>query len=65
VYVCICFAVSERELAHVIADGASTEEEVGDACAAGTGCGSCLDRICDRLRAADPLHGLELREPAA
>ena len=62
-YVCICFAVSETELAHVIADGARTEEQVGDACAAGTGCGSCLDKICDRLRAADPLHGLEI--PAA
>ncbi|MGY1711606.1 bacterioferritin-associated ferredoxin [Geodermatophilus sp. SYSU D00758] len=64
-YVCICFAVSEHELAAAIADGARTEEEVGDACAAGTGCGSCLDRICDRLRATDPLHGLQLREPAA
>jgi bacterioferritin-associated ferredoxin len=60
VYVCICFAVSETELADVIADGARTEEEVGEACYAGTGCGGCLDRICDRLRAADPLHGLEV-----
>jgi bacterioferritin-associated ferredoxin len=60
VYVCICFAVSESELADVIADGARSEEEVGDACAAGTGCGNCLDRICDRLRAAEPLHGLEV-----
>ena len=64
-YVCICFAVSEAQLAGVIDGGARTEEEVGDACGAGTGCGNCLDRICDRLRAADPLHGLELREPAA
>ncbi|MGY1603411.1 (2Fe-2S)-binding protein [Geodermatophilus sp. SYSU D00815] len=59
-YVCICFAVSESRLAEVIADGARTEEEVGDACDAGTGCGSCLDRICDRLRAADPAHGLDV-----
>lgn len=64
-YACICHAVSERELADVIADGAATEEAVGDACGAGTGCGGCLDRICDRLRAAYPLHGMELREPAA
>ncbi|NYJ07677.1 (2Fe-2S)-binding protein [Petropleomorpha daqingensis] len=48
-YVCICFAVRESELADVIAGGARTEEEVGDACGAGTGCGTCLDRICDRL----------------
>ncbi len=64
-YVCICHAVTETELAEVIADGARTEEEVGDACSAGTGCGNCLDRICDRLRAAHPLHGLELELPAA
>jgi bacterioferritin-associated ferredoxin len=61
VYVCICFAVSESELADVIAAGARTEEEVGDACAAGTGCGNCLDRICDRLSAGDRRHGLDLR----
>ncbi|MGY1619809.1 bacterioferritin-associated ferredoxin [Geodermatophilus sp. SYSU D00691] len=59
-YVCICYAVSETRLAEVIAEGARTEEEVGDACDAGTGCGSCLDRICDRLRAADPMHGLDV-----
>ena len=51
-FVCICFTVTESELADVIADGARTEEEVGDACAAGTGCGTCLDRICDRLEAS-------------
>jgi bacterioferritin-associated ferredoxin len=65
VYVCICFAVSDVELTGVIADGARTEEEVGDACGAGTGCGNCLERICDRLRAADPLHGLEIGVAAA
>jgi bacterioferritin-associated ferredoxin len=57
VYVCICFAVSEFELAQAIAVGARTEEEVGDTCSAGTGCGSCLDQICDRLRVAEPLSG--------
>ena len=46
-YVCICYAVTETELAGVLAAGARSEEEVGDACGAGTGCGSCLDRICD------------------
>ena len=64
-YVCICFAVSDVELTGVIADGARTEEEVGDACGAGTGCGNCLDRICDRLRAVDPLHGIEVGVAAA
>ena len=59
-YVCICHAVSDTTLDAVIAAGARTENEVGEACYAGTGCGGCLERICDRLRAADPLHGLEM-----
>lgn len=62
-YACICHAVSDTTLDDVIAAGARTEEEVGEACAAGTGCGGCLDRICDRLRAVHPLHGLELPSP--
>ena len=64
-YVCICFAVTETELTGVLAAGARSEEEVGDACGAGTGCGSCLDRICGRLRAVDPLHGLQVAADAA
>ncbi|WP_034512113.1 bacterioferritin-associated ferredoxin [Blastococcus sp. URHD0036] len=64
-YVCICYAVTETELTGVLAAGARSEEEVGDACGAGTGCGSCLDRICDRLRAVDPLHGLQVATSAA
>jgi bacterioferritin-associated ferredoxin len=65
VFVCICHAVTETELAHVIDAGARTEEAVGDACGAGTGCGSCLDRICDRISAVDPLHGLRVTADAA
>ena len=45
VYVCICAAVTEDEVRSCIARGASTVEEVGDACAAGTGCGSCHEEI--------------------
>jgi bacterioferritin-associated ferredoxin len=45
VYVCICFAVPDSEIRSCIARGARTVEEVGDACGAGTGCGSCLDHI--------------------
>ncbi|MEV0902453.1 (2Fe-2S)-binding protein [Actinoplanes sp. NPDC049802] len=49
-YVCICYHVREREVQAVIRNGARTEEEVGDACGAGTGCGSCLDRICELIK---------------
>lgn len=48
-YVCICARVAEREVRSAIHSGASTEEAVGTACGAGTGCGICLDRICELL----------------
>lgn len=48
-YVCICSRVRECELRAAIRSGAHTEEAVGDACGAGTGCGTCLDRIGDLL----------------
>ena len=44
-YVCICYAVPDSEVRSCIARGARTVEEVGDACGAGTGCGSCHDHI--------------------
>jgi bacterioferritin-associated ferredoxin len=58
-FVCICYAVTDVDLDAAIASGARTEDEVGDACGAGMGCGSCLDRICARLSAADPEHGIQ------
>ncbi|GAB1640205.1 bacterioferritin-associated ferredoxin [Krasilnikovia sp. MM14-A1259] len=48
-YVCICARVRECEVRAVIRCGARTEEEVGDACGAGTGCGSCVERIGELL----------------
>ncbi|CAN5256116.1 hypothetical protein BH20ACT5_BH20ACT5_03900 [soil metagenome] len=63
-YVCICHAVSDRVLDAVIASGARTEEAVGAACGAGTGCGGCLPRICERLCSADPRR-IELTQLSA
>ena len=51
-YVCICYAVPDSEIRSCIARGARTVEEVGDACGAGTGCGSCQDHIDVFLMAA-------------
>ncbi|BCB82607.1 hypothetical protein GCM10022251_66690 [Phytohabitans flavus] len=48
-YVCICARVREGEVRAAIRLGACSEESVGDACGAGTGCGTCLDRICDLI----------------
>jgi bacterioferritin-associated ferredoxin len=48
-YVCICARVREREIRATIRRGAHCEETVAEACGAGNGCGSCLDRICDLI----------------
>jgi len=49
VFICICHRVRECELRSVVQLGARCEKSVADACGAGTGCGSCLDRICDLI----------------
>ena len=48
-YACICHAVTSAEVAEVVRGGAATEEAVGRACGAGTGCGSCIERIDELL----------------
>ena len=48
-YACICERVRECDVRLAILAGADTEESVGEACGAGTGCGSCLDRICELI----------------
>lgn len=50
VYACICHAVPVTAVAACIADGAHDAQAVGEVTGAGTGCGSCLDRICEMLR---------------
>ncbi len=44
-YVCSCAAVTESEIRRCVAAGARTVGEIGERCEAGTGCGSCLERI--------------------
>ncbi len=48
-FVCICARVRECEVRAAIRFGARSEDAVGDACGAGTGCGTCLDRIEEML----------------
>jgi bacterioferritin-associated ferredoxin len=48
-YVCICNRVRECDVRDAIRCGARSEETVGDACGAGTSCGTCLDRIGDLI----------------
>ena len=41
VLVCRCIGVGDRAIRDAIDEGAQTAREIGDACGAGTGCGSC------------------------
>jgi bacterioferritin-associated ferredoxin len=51
-YVCLCRGVSDRKVRSAISRGATTIEEIGDRCAAGTRCGGCWPVLEDLLRAA-------------
>lgn len=57
--VCLCHGISERKLAKVIDHGATTVDDVGRACRAGTDCGGCRRTIeqalAERHAAAAPL----------
>jgi bacterioferritin-associated ferredoxin len=43
VYVCICAAVSDRQLASAVAAGADSLEKLGMELGVGTGCGCCRE----------------------
>ena len=44
-YVCVCHAVTDLEVAASVEAGATTVEAVGDYTKAGTSCGTCHDHI--------------------
>ncbi|HUV48544.1 MAG TPA: (2Fe-2S)-binding protein [Actinomycetes bacterium] len=56
VYVCICHAVTRDEFDDVVARGAMTVDAVGESCGAGTGCGSCRERLSCLLSATRQQH---------
>jgi NAD(P)H-nitrite reductase large subunit len=45
VLLCQCNSIFEHEVLTAIRQGARSVDEVGDACEAGTGCGSCRGTI--------------------
>jgi bacterioferritin-associated ferredoxin len=60
-YVCVCRAVTEREIQKAIEGGARTVEAVTEACCAGDDCGSCHAQIEEMIEAhADGLVRLPL-----
>ena len=48
-YVCICRAVTESDVRGCIAEGACTIKDVVSRSAAGTGCGTCVQKIASLL----------------
>lgn len=43
--VCFCHGINDRALEKIIDNGATTVRDIGDACGAGTDCGSCANRL--------------------
>jgi bacterioferritin-associated ferredoxin len=63
VYVCICARVRECEVRAAIRCGARNEDAVGDACGAGTGCGTCVGRIEELIGEESPAEALVAARP--
>jgi bacterioferritin-associated ferredoxin len=61
--VCLCHGVRDRDLDAAISSGAATVEEVGRACGAGTGCGTCIPDVEDRLARMNACHGASSDAP--
>lgn len=55
--VCQCLGTNEATIRHFAAHGANTVTDIGQACGAGTDCGSCLAMITAVL---DQCHAVEL-----
>ena len=47
---CLCHAVSDREVDDLIRRGANSPAAVGQACGAGTDCGACVNAIEERCQ---------------
>lgn len=54
--VCLCHGVSERKVERAIDCGAASIDEVGDACRAGTNCGTCRPTIHDMIVTRVSVH---------
>jgi bacterioferritin-associated ferredoxin len=46
---CICRAVTDREIDAAVRSGARSVDAVGACCGAGTDCGACRDAIAKRI----------------
>jgi bacterioferritin-associated ferredoxin len=51
-YACVCFSVTEEEVHEEVANGATSEDALGERCGAGTSCGTCVERLGCLIEAA-------------
>jgi len=51
-FLCVCHAVTEHQVAASVLDGHVTADAVAEQTGASTGCGSCRERLCGLVRAA-------------
>lgn len=64
-FACVCAAVTAPQVETTILAGACTVDEIGDRCHAGTGCGSCHERLQAMLDATASRAGERERLPAS
>ncbi len=53
-FVCLCNGVTSHTVAEAVAAGASTTNDVAQACGAGADCGRCRRTVQALLRSSDP-----------
>jgi bacterioferritin-associated ferredoxin len=58
--VCLCKGVCDKRVRACIAAGATSVEQVGESCGAGTGCGACCDTIAALIEADPKKSTLEI-----
>ena len=62
-FVCLCHAVTDKEVKSTIRGGAKSVEEVAEQCGAGGGCGMCHEQIKELIE--DEKSCGSLRRPLA
>jgi bacterioferritin-associated ferredoxin len=67
VYVCICNAVSEKDVHHCVSAGACSTRQVKKACGWQAGCGSCTARLAEVIGQALTANSTQIvaESPAA
>ena len=67
--VCICKGLSDKALSGVVRSGCDTVAEIGDACGAGTDCGTChgaLEELITEVRIGESgRQARQLRAPCS